>query len=366
MAGLIKTLSGSLVAALDRAALPVRERESQRIPALGAVRLAANGDCLSVTATSIDGTIRTRLETTAEGDMALPLERLTSLVRHLPADAEITIAADDKGATITSGRSIFRLPVIPLEDLPQMFGLGEITGAIEVEAKIARDLFARPAFAITQEETLYFLRGICLYNTEKNLVGAASDGVRACFITTPAATSLSVDRSLIVHRDLAKVIVRLLANATGKVVLRRTDRLFGLDGASFALTAKLIDATFPDCERVTAGERPNAVLVDRIKLAESLARFKAAADPLVKTQRVTLRWDADGLHLNSHDNVEDLAAETEGEAVTAIQLPHLLDLVGSVRGDCMRLATKNSGSLIAITDPDDASFAAFQSPLRVG
>lgn len=365
MAGLIKTLSGSLARALGLAALPVRQRESQRIPALGAVRFVANGDGLTVSATSFDGTITTRLEAAAEGKMAVPLERLANLVRHLPADAEITITADDKGATISSGRSIFRLPVIPIEDLPQTLELGEITGAIQLEAKIARDLFARPAFAITQEETRYLLRGICLYNIGANLVGVGTDGVRACFVATPAAL-LSVDRSLIVHRDLAKLIVRLLTNATGNVVLRRTDRLFALDGASFALTAKLIDATFPDCERVTQGERPNAVLVDRAGFAESLARFKAAADPLVKTQRVTLCWGADGLRLNSHDNVEDLAAKTEGEAVTAIQLSHLLDLVGSVRGASMRLATKDSGSLIAITDPDDSSFAAFQSPLRIG
>src|SRR5262245_17679633 len=141
MAGLIKALSGSLAAALDLAALPVRARERQRIPALGAVRLTANGDCLSVTATSIDSTIRTKLEAAAEGEMAVPLERLASLVRHLPADAEITIVADDTGATITSGRARFRLPVIPLENLPQTLELGEITGVVELEAEIARDLF---------------------------------------------------------------------------------------------------------------------------------------------------------------------------------------------------------------------------------
>src|SRR6516162_8120931 len=100
MAGLIKALSGSLVAALGLAALPVSERETQRIPALGAVRLAANGDGLSVTATSFDGTITTRLEAAAEDEMAVPLARLASLVAHFPADTEITITADDNGATI--------------------------------------------------------------------------------------------------------------------------------------------------------------------------------------------------------------------------------------------------------------------------
>ena len=92
MGDVIKVQAGSLVGSLSVAALPVRERQTRRIPALGAVRLAADGDGLSVTATSFDGTITTWLEAEAEGEVAVPLERLADLARHFPADAEITIA----------------------------------------------------------------------------------------------------------------------------------------------------------------------------------------------------------------------------------------------------------------------------------
>jgi DNA polymerase-3 subunit beta len=363
MAGLIKTLSGSLVAALGLAELPVSERETQRIPALGAVRLAANGDGLSVTATSFDGTITTRLEAAAEGEMAVPLARLAGLVAHFQADAEITITADDKGATITSGRSKFRLPVIPLEDLPQTLELGEATGCVEIEVKAARDLFMRPQFAVSDEPTRYYLNGIFLHHVGEDLVAAASDGARVCFTTTPATAVLSMDRSLVVRRESAKVIVRLLANAGGNVTLRRSSRLFAIQGSGFSLVTRLVDAKFPSFEQMISGERPNVVITSRTRLAESLARFRAVADPLVRTGRVTLRWDAGGLHLSSHDNTEDLAAETVGEASTTIQLPHLLDLVAAVRGDSIRLAASDPRSLVAINDPDDKSFAAFQSPL---
>jgi len=118
MVGLIKTQAGSLVAALALCALPLGGRQTQRIPALGAVRLAGGSDGLSITATSFDGTITTWLvEAEADGEVAMRLEGLADLVRHFPADAEIAIAADDRAATVTSGRSRFKLPVFPIADL---------------------------------------------------------------------------------------------------------------------------------------------------------------------------------------------------------------------------------------------------------
>ena len=102
---------------------------------------------------AFDGTITTWLEAEAEGEVAVPLERLAALVRHFPADAEIAITADDRAATVTSGKSRFKLPVFPIADLLERHVLGEETGRVELDAKIARDLFARPAFAASTEES---------------------------------------------------------------------------------------------------------------------------------------------------------------------------------------------------------------------
>ena len=149
MAGHVKVRSGSLVAALGLAPCPAANGET---PALGAVRLAADGDGgLSITATTFDGTITTWLEAEAEGEVAVPLERLAALVRHFPADAEIAIVADDRAATVTADRSKFKLPVFPIAVLLRPHILGEETGRVELDAGIARGLFSRPAFAAADE-----------------------------------------------------------------------------------------------------------------------------------------------------------------------------------------------------------------------
>ena len=178
MAGLIKAPSGSLVAAL--------EQEAQRIPVLGAVHLASDRGGLSVTATTFDGTITTRAEAVAAGEVAVPQERLAGLVRHFPSDAEITITADDYAAPIVCSKSRFKLPVFPFPDLPQRHSLGEQIGCVEFDARIARDLFARPAFAASTEESRPYLNGIFLHTIGDDLTAVATDGHRLARVGVPA------------------------------------------------------------------------------------------------------------------------------------------------------------------------------------
>ena len=211
--------------------------------------------------------------------MAVPVDRLAALARHFPADAELAITADDRAATVTSGKARFKLPVFPIADLPERHVLGEETGCVELDAKIARDLFARPAFAAATEESRLYLNGIFLHNAGDNLAAVATDGFRLCRVTTPATTTLSTDRSLIIPSEMVKTINRLLGSASGNVTLRRSERLFSVEGAGFALVTKRIDATYPDYERLISLEAPNVVTVSRARLARIARAFCGGGRP---------------------------------------------------------------------------------------
>jgi DNA polymerase-3 subunit beta len=296
--------------------------------------------------------------------VAVRLERLAGLTRHFPADAEIAIAADDRTATVTSGRSRFLLPVFPIADLPEPHILGEETGRVELDAKVARDLFARSAFAAADEASRPYLRGIFLHNTSDNLVAIAADGFRFCRVTTPATTTLSQDRSLIIPSEMVKTVNRLLGNASGNVTLRRSERLFSVEGRGFVVISTKVDATYPDYERWIPSEGPNVVTTSRATLSESLARFVAVADPQTRTHVVNLRWDTDGLHLRADGSADCLAADVEGEGETAAQVRYLVELIGALRGDSVRISVAEPGSMILVTDPEDENFFAGQMPIR--
>ncbi len=361
----IKARAGSLVAALGLAALPVREQEARRFPVLGAVHLAANGDGLSVTATTLDATIATHVEADAEGAVAVPLERLMALARHFPADAELAVTADDHAATIACDNSRFKLPVLPIADLPARHILDEETGRVALDSKIARDLFVRPAFAASSETTRLYLNGIFLHNVGDDLAAVTTDGHRLCRVLAPATTRLSTDRTLIVASVIAKTIDRLLGNATGIVTLARSERLFAIEGTGFVLVTKRIDQTYPDYERLIQAEASNVVTVSRTGLCESLARFAAVADPQAKPHIVKLHWDAEGLHLSAADGNEDrLAADVDGEAETLVSVRYLTELLAALRGDSVRIGVGGAGSMILVTDPDDETIAVVQMPRR--
>jgi DNA polymerase-3 subunit beta len=356
-----------IAAALVLATLPATERKIKNLPQLGAVRLTGDGERLCIAAATFNALLTTVIEVEADGDAALPASRLADLVGRFPADDEVTITADDKGAMVVSGRARFRLPVIPIGSLPEPLALGEVIGTVEIEASAARDLFSRPLFAVSTEETRHYLNGIFLHNVGENLVAVGGDGHRLALTRTAARTPLSLDQSLIVQREIVKVITRLLSAVGGNVVVRRTERLFAIDGESFSLITRLLDATFPSYQcMVSDPSRPQAsVTVSRASLGQSLARFRVTADPLVRTHLIKLHWDADGLHLATPDgSTESLAAEIQGEASTAIQLRYLLDLVGALRGDSIRFATTSEpGRVVAVSDPDDPALAAFQMPV---
>ncbi|MBR0719393.1 DNA polymerase III subunit beta [Bradyrhizobium liaoningense] len=364
MAGLFRASSGSLAAALDLAAHPVSGRQTRRIPALSAVRLTAEGDGLSITSTAVDDTVTTRLDGTAEGEVAVPLDMLAALMRHFPAAEEVVIAADHRAAAIAAGNSSFRLPVFPITDLPEPLVLGPETGCVELDAGVARDLFARPAFAAADDASCPYLNGILLHNVDDQLVAVATDGFRFCRVTTPAASTLSADHSLIIPNEMERAINRLLGSTSGRVMLRRSANLFAADGSGFVVVSRTIGSTYPDHERWIPIKATNVVTTNCVGVREALARFKAVADPQIRPHEVSLRWNAAGLQLRADGGEDRLAAGVEGEGETAAQIHYLDVAIGAVRGANVRISVADSGGMILVTDPDDEGFVAGLMPIR--
>jgi DNA polymerase-3 subunit beta len=186
-----------------------------------------------------------------------------------------------------------------------------------------------------------------------------------CRITTPVTTTLSLDRALIIPNEVVKTISRLLGSASGNVTMRRSERLFAVEGTGFVVVSTRIDATYPDYERLIPSQGLNVVTTRRVRLGESLARFAAVADPQARTHEASLRWDAGGLHLSGPDGSEDcLAADVEGEGTTAVQIQFLAELVGALRGESVRISLAEPGNMILVTDPGDENFFAGQATIR--
>ena len=365
MAAFIKTKAGLLATALALAELPIA-KQTKNAAALGAVHLSGDGERLHVATTGAAGTFTTSVDAEATGEMALPLQKLAALAATFPADAMIAVRADDNAAGVAWGRSTFKLPVLPIADLPARHVLGHETGCVQLDAATVRDLLSRPAFAIETEQTRYYLGGIFLRNIDGELVAVGTDGRRLARLSTAASSTLSDDRKLIIPREILRTIQRLLSKATGSITLRRSERLLSIEGATFRLVTRLIDAEYPDTARLIPNGYPNTVTTNLARLNASLERFTTIAqDP---AHAVQLSWNGGGgLRLNAADtSSDDLAADVTGTANVWAQVRYLRDLLQAMRGTTITIAAGGVSDPILFSDPDDSGFRAVQMPIREG
>lgn len=215
----------ALSAACASAASLSSDINATKFPALTCVLLRATGDTLTITANTVDHVLTLSVPAKVEsgGDIAVSARRIATLAAAFPGFAEIKLVADGGAARITGARSRFRLPGIPLPDLPDMLRLTDETGRVELATEEAHALFARTGFAIETQKYRFYLCGVLLQDTEQGLTAVAADGRRLAKLVIPGTSGLSSDLRLIVPTPCVKIVLKLLNDRdVERVVLRRS------------------------------------------------------------------------------------------------------------------------------------------------
>jgi DNA polymerase-3 subunit beta len=364
--------AGSLARALGLAALPLDDPRVRKIAALGTIRLNAHEGRVVLRSNILDLAVDVLItvgEIEEVGEAAVPGERLAALVAAMAPDRTVTVTSTDNYATVTAGRSRYRLPILPLDQLPAPLSLGETFGEIEIDRDDALRLLARPLFAASTEETRYYLNGLFLQTTGGELTVVGTDGHRLVRIIMPVAGTLSSDRRLIIPLGSVKLIIKILRSAKpdSAVRLRRAPTLFEVSVGDVGFVSKLIDGEFPQYERIFPKPSENNVVINRAELAQAIARLAAVAVTGDQKMRVAqLSWAADGLHLALGDDVahDVIEAETSGTGGVAVQIAHLAELLDELKGERISLNVNGPNDPILIGDPDDAGITALQMPCR--
>jgi DNA polymerase III subunit beta len=370
----IEAAAGALADALAKAASAIVAADSKkRIAVLGAVHIVADGEAVRVSVNALDRAVGTVCPATIDqaGEAAADAEKLADLVAGFGADAKVTLALDDSALRVRCGRSNYKFPVLPIEDLPPTPRIdGESLGQVELEHEQALRIFERPLFCAGTDGTRYYLNGIYLHSlNDDELIAVATDGNRLTRVVVPATGILSQDRGLIVPLASTKVLTKLLKKSDGQVTLRRSRTLLEFRTEKFNLTSKLIDGEFPSYERLIPPERlPNTATVERDALVRALARLKAVSED---HPAVGLVWDIDAAELRlpllRERNVsasETIAGEFTGSARVAVSLRQLLELCEELADSKTLLVEVDGLGATRITAPDDGGMLVLQMPLR--
>ena len=346
------------------------------IPILSNVLMRADGGTLGLTATDMDVEIVESVpaEVHTAGATTVPAHTMHDIVRKLPdgSQVELEVSGDSGSMTLRAGRSTFRLGCLPVEDFPSMSG-GEMPVKFGLAAGDLRMLIDRTRFAISTEETRYYLNGIYLHAGEADdltvLRAVATDGHRLARVEMPLPAGAEGMPGVIVPRKTTAEL-RKLADETAEdidVQLSDTKVRFAFD--SVVLTSKLIDGTFPDYERVIPSDNDKTMEVDAATFAAAVDRVSTISTE--KSRAVKLGINEGALVLSA-TSADQGSADEEVEIVyggpsleIGFNSSYLLDITRQIEGDGARFILKDAGSPTIIRDVADGSALYVLMPMRV-
>ena len=291
------------------------------IPILSNVLIEAKGEHLHLTATDMDLTIVERVEgrIAQAGAVTAPAHTLYDIVRKLPEGAEVMLdAASDQGQlALRSGRSKFALATLPKEDFPAM-GPGEMPNRFQLQAGELRSLVDRTRFAISTEETRYYLNGIYLHAAKSNSVAVlravATDGHRLARMEMALPRGASGMPGVIIPRKTVNELRKLVDESADSVTVELSDTKIRFAFDSIVLTSKLIDGTFPEYDRVIPRGNDKVLRVSKKEFAEAVGRVAAISSE--RSRPVKLSLDRNHLLLSAASPEQGQAQEElDGEAV---------------------------------------------------
>src|SRR5262245_13594101 len=227
------------------------------------------------------------------GATTLSAHTLFDIVRKLPEGSQVELSAAEGKMQVNAGRARFSLSTLPRDDFP-VIAEGELPTKFELPAATFREIIEKTRFAISTEETRYYLMGIFLHVIDDQLRAAATDGHRLARVTVGKPDGADGMPDVIVPRKAVAELYRLLEELEGtvEISLSPTKVRFGLGSA--VLTSKLIDGTFPDYNRVIPTANDKLLKLDPKSFSAGVDRGSTIASE--KTRAVTRGGECEQRH----------------------------------------------------------------------
>ncbi|MEO0397993.1 MAG: DNA polymerase III subunit beta [Pseudomonadota bacterium] len=364
----------ALVKALGHVQSVVERRNT--IPILANVLMHAEGGALTLTATDLDIEISERApaDVAAPGAATASALTLYEIVRRLPDGAQILLelAPAEGRLRVAAGRSEFFLAVLPDDDFPTL-STDDLSVTYQIPTDDIRRLFLKTRFAMSQEETRYYLNGVYLHPAETDAGGllraAATDGHRLARVDAGLPAGAEKAPSVIVPRKAVTELGRLFEDAEEMidVAVSETKIRFGFGFGH--LTSKLIDGSFPDYERVIPKDNPHTLHVETDDFSKAVDRVATVSADRTRSIKLALEGDRLRLAVNNPEAgsaLEELSVDYTGEALEiGFNARYLLDVAGQVDGGGLTFRLSDPSSPTVIADDDEPRALYVLMPLRV-
>jgi DNA polymerase-3 subunit beta len=308
---------------------------------------------------------------TQAGATTVSAHTLFDIARKLPEGSQVELSASEGKMQINAGRARFNLSTLPRDDFP-VIAEGELPTRFELPAATLRQIIDKTRFAISTEETRYYLNGIYLHVTDEAqplLRAAATDGHRLARVTVPRPGGAEGMPGIIVPRKCIAELRKLLDEAEGnvQVSLSESKIRFGLGNA--VLTSKLIDGTFPDYSRVIPTANDKLLRIDPRSFEQGVDRVATIASEKTRAVKMSLDRDKITLSVTSPEN-GTAAEEVPGDYAAdgfeiGFNARYLLDILHQIEGDTVEVHLADAAAPTLLRESDNAPALYVLMPMRV-
>ncbi|MCF8706799.1 DNA polymerase III subunit beta [Rhizorhapis sp. SPR117] len=344
------------------------------IPILSNVLIEATSDgAIKLMATDLDlqivDTVQAAVDT--PGSTTVSAHTLFDIVRKMPEGSQVSLNAAEGKMQINAGRARFSLQTLPRDDFP-VIAEGDLPVSFELPAATLIQIIDKTRFAISTEETRYYLNGIFFHVSDEAqpvLKAAATDGHRLARVTVPRPDGAEGMPDIIIPRKCIAELRKLLDEVDGGVLvdLSATKIRFGLGNA--ILTSKLIDGTFPDYSRVIPTGNDKLLKIDPRSFEEGVDRVATIATEKTRAVKMALDRDKITLSVTSPENgtaAEEVPGDYNADSFEiGFNARYLLDILQQMQGDTIELHLADAAAPTLLRENDKSIALYVLMPMRV-
>jgi DNA polymerase-3 subunit beta len=365
----LKASQDKVLSVLQSVAGIVERRHT--LPILANVMLRRSGNAVQLTTSDLEIQIRTVAE--FEGDpgnftTTVGARKLIDILRTLPSDQTVTLESSQNKLVLKGGKSKFTLQSLPAEDFPLVQEAANFGPKFSVPQKTLKELLGQVSFSMAVHDIRYYLNGILFVAEGQQLSLVATDGHRLAF----ASATLDVEvpkQEVILPRKTVLELQRLLSDNEGAIEMQFAGNQAKFSFGGMEFVTKLVEGKFPDYNRVIPKNHKNIIVLGRQPLLASLQR--AAILTSDKFKGVRLNIEPGTLRIAStnaeqEEAVDELDIDYAGDSIEiGFNVTYLIDVLGNMTQDMVRVELSDSNSSALITIPDDNNFKYVVMPMRI-
>lgn len=321
------------------------------IPILANVLMDARDGEVRLLATDLEVGLRSRCEATVAktGALTLPAKKLFEIVKALP-ETDVRIEEDKGGVKVAAERFDSRMATLPREDFPALPESPGGADAAALERDSVRQMVGKTQFAITGEDTRYFLNGALFVLRPESMSLVATDGHRLALVTVPRENTngATEEMKVILPRKTLLELNRLLGDGDGPIRFEKGENHLFFEVGGRVLISRAIDGQFPAYERVIPKNNDKQIDFEKDRLTSAVKRVALLSNERSRAVKFAIS-DGQVEVVSSSPEFgeakEILPVEYKGPAVQiCFNAQYVLDFMSAVETDNVSLEFKDEMS----------------------